>query len=412
MRVAQDLEYSLPQGLIFYIWRAKEWCSICYTFPMFSARIGHTKAVAVADIGSGPPAVALFVLERGKPARLVVCERGAAMLDKPESSETAVLAQLSEVATKVAAGYAKAGAPKARAVYAMIRAPWANSAVAHSSVAYPQETTITDPMIRTLAQTLLDEKKDIDHAQLFEVKAARVEINGYATAFPDGKKGTSLGISAVFSTCSPSFKAGVMQTLAKSFGIEPEFCSGVRAYMNMARSGACAGQCVVVDMNGEATDIACIRDGTVEEHTHVSEGAHSIVRKIAGSDMPEHVLSVLRMSAQDRCEDAACEEVNAKILAIEPELARTFGAALAALSANHRLPNSMVLFASPDLQRWLADFFSRIDFAQFTLTTKPFSVQFVSEKQFAPFIEIDNGVVADAPILLAGALVNTEHSTD
>ena len=44
-------------------------------------------------------------------------------------------------------------------------------------------------------------------------------------------------------------------------------------------------------------------------------------------------------------------------------------------AAIHRLPDTLVLLAHPDILPWLSKFFSRIDFAQFTVTTQPFTVR-------------------------------------
>jgi hypothetical protein len=88
-------------------------------------------------------------------------------------------------------------------------------------------------------------------------------------------------------------------------------------------------------------------------------------------------------------------------------MVREFGEQLAGLAGKSRLPQDLLLFVHPDLAPWLSRFFSRLDFSQFTVPLKPFSVVELSSKDMAEWIEID-GASPDISLLLASSLVHIE----
>ncbi|MDZ4227053.1 MAG: hypothetical protein U1D26_01090, partial [Patescibacteria group bacterium] len=87
-----------------------------------------------------------------------------------------------------------------------------------------------------------------------------------------------------------------------------------------------------------------------------------------------------------------------------------FGECMAKCAETRRLPDRMVLFAHPDMAQWLARFFARIDFTQFTRTTKPFEVKTLESADLARCVEPVAGISPDIGITIAGTLVNIEAS--
>ena len=96
---------------------------------------------------------------------------------------------------------------------------------------------------------------------------------------------------------------------------------------------------------------------------------------------------------------------------VEPELVRVFGEGMAVCAAQARLPNKLILITQPDMAPWLAKFFSRIDFTQFTLTTQPFSVETIAPADLSAWVTAARGVVLDTGVALSAALVNREQGS-
>ncbi len=382
---------------------------------MFSKHSDET-VVLIADIGSGGVGVGVFMLHKDAPSEMLLAERASASLDErdPAHLTIAALAQLGEVSGRVITAY-HAKFPRGKRItasYAIIRAPWSQSRVARAESKEDAERVVDGTLLSALAREVLAHEDAGNRARLFETSVVRVEINGYATTAPEGKRGTHVAVTALLSECEPSFTAGVEDALMKSSGMKPMRYSGTRALMSLVQRAVVPEECMIVDMTGEATDLVCIRAGVPAEHQIVSEGVHSILRRVAGAGMPAEALALIRMAGEDQCEDGACEDIKSKMAAAEPDLARLFGETFATLSGVRRLPSTLALIAHPDLATWLAHFFSRIDFAQFTGTMEPFSILSIGGDALLPMIVNAAGVPADTGLLVASILVNSEYQDD
>ena len=162
-------------------------------------------------------------------------------------------------------------------------------------------------------------------------------------------------------------------------------------------------------MTSEATHIVAIRKGVPAETAVVPEGKRSILKRVAGDKMPEEILGLIRMLESDKCDPATCETIKSSLAKAEPDLARGFGETMSKLASARRLPNSLVITAHEDILPWMSRFFSRIDFAQFTTTLRPFEPRVLTSQHFSELVTPSPGVSVDLGLLLASALVNIEE---
>jgi len=80
------------------------------------------------------------------------------------------------------------------------------------------------------------------------------------------------------------------------------------------------------------------------------------------------------MLERESASTESAEAVQKAVAASEQDLVKTFAEAIGSITAAERVANNLLLITHPDLEPWLSRFFSRIDFAQFTITTLPFAV--------------------------------------
>ncbi len=93
----------------------------------------------------------------------------------------------------------------------------------------------------------------------------------------------------------------------------------------------------------------------------------------------------------------------------EPGVVKAFGELFGTLSAARRLPNRLLLLTHEDLSPWLSRFFNRIDFAQFTVTTRPFIPTPLSMETLKDLVFFGEGTTPDVSLGIATALVNMEE---
>jgi hypothetical protein len=293
-----------------------------------------------------------------------------------------------------------------------VRAPWTQSKTIRLESVFQEDTRIEERMISALAKQGLDAEKNIDHLQTLEASVVRVELNGYPTAKPKGKIARRVAVSLFLSECDSGIKTGVSETLSRVFACPPPTLrSGISTLLLVLKENNLLQKyCFVVNVTSQATSLITVRKDVATDIVFVPEGTRSIMQRIAGEKMPEETLAMMRMLASGTCETEACEAMKRAIARIEPELMRTFGEAMGKMVTMRRLPNDLILLVPEDLSEWLQQFFSRIDFAQFTATTRPFSPRVESAKNFSHSLSLSSVVSLDPALSIASALVPLEVS--
>lgn len=373
------------------------------------------KIVAVADIASGSAGVAIVEIESNGPARILAAERSVLPFEdrSPDATISGVIAQLEDAAQKALASYTTRKDkknPHVPNMYAVIRPPWSHSKTIQASAEFPAETRVEEQTISSLAQEALKRDTSFDPANVFETSVVRVLLNGYPTAKPKAKHAHRITVSLLVSECDARIRKGVSETLSKIFAAPPPILrSGTRALLTALReSTALPKECFVVNMTSHGTSFVAVRKGVVSETTMIPEGSRSILKRVAGEKLPEEALTLLRLLALDQCDTEACEAIKAALARAEPDLVKIFGEAMGKMSAMQRLPNVLVLSTHEDLAPWLARFLSRIDFAQFTVTTRPFLTKALTHHDLAELVTFDEGQKPDAGLSVASTLVALE----
>jgi hypothetical protein len=364
------------------------------------------KLIALVDIGSADAGVAIVAV--GETTHVVACARETLPPEERAKSAlaTMVIQQFSSAGEKALAALSQSPL-KGRSidsVCAIVAAPWSRTLSARASSAFQEETPITDAMIAALAQQALAEQKDIERANLLEASVVRVMLNGYATGEPSGKRAHALQIFALVSDCDATLRAGVAEGIARLFPDAPiAWHSSARAVLSVVRENEHADTYILAEVSGETTNLVVVRKGVLSESASVAIGTRSILESFAKGKPPEETLGLLDMLEGDQCEGSACEALKESIARAEPDLARQFGETMAKLAVPRRLPNDLLLVAPAHFTPWLSRFFSRIDFAQFTATTQPFTSSVLPLPKVA-------GLLGDDPGFTVGcALVNIEY---
>lgn len=374
------------------------------------------RIVAVADIGSASAGFAVAALSKGNPARVLAASR--AMLPPEERKESAVVAgigeMLLEAGRKTLAAYAEKspGAPAFEALYVIVHAPWTRARSVRASATYQEETRVTSGIISNLAKEALLSETGFDRKNFLEASVARIEINGYPTNEPEGKWAHEVAVSGLVSDCDPSLRNAVAASVGQLVPhLSPRYRSSTHALLSALEGGMSERKYVIADVMNLGTAITVVSEGMADEQFFVPEGVHTMLKRLSEKGMPEETLSLMRMLERDHCESEACDALKTSIGRAEPELVRVYGEALGKMAATRRLPNRFVLATHEDVSSWLARFFSRIDFTQFTETAQPFIVRELTPKDLRASVVADHPSELDTALAVACALVFREQST-
>jgi hypothetical protein len=369
-------------------------------------------AFAVALIESGSACVAIA---RSGTAEVLAHAREDLPLEGREKSglRSGVIQALATAGDKAVAAYAKSGASvKVGTCYCVIGAPWTRSFAGSAHTHLEQPSTISDNMIADLAKQALTDQKEIERAALLEANVSRVLLNGYPTSDPAGKRASEIDIFTLVSDCDAAIKASATETLGKLFpGAPIVWRSSTRAALVATKQIDPVATSLIVIMDGEATDLISVRKGVLDQRILVEQGFRQILGTLIKGKPVEETMSLLEMLEKDQSDTDAGEELRLAIAKAEPDLVHLFGEALAKISSSRKLTDDLVIIAPPAISPWLSRFFARIDFTQFTATTRPFSVKAFPIAELAGVPHNDPAIYADPDLCIALSIVNMEHSS-
>ncbi len=377
------------------------------------------KVIAIADISSDSAGACIALVRDGAPAAILCAERSSLTYDDktPEQTITGILSLLEDAAAKVLRVYSKLQNKRpiipVSSVHAIIHTPLVTSQTARAETSFETEELITQDTIGSLARTALASQKELDKSRLFEAGVSSVDLNGYRTGRPVGKRAHAVSVATLISQCEPELRAQIIDTLRKGFGAQhPELHSDTRALLLGTHANSIRANIhLIVDMSGDSTNCVVIHKDAAAEHLVMPEGVRTILKRIVGNGIAEEKLSLMRMVSRDACSTSACEELNASLARVEPELVKIFGEAFSKLISERRLPNDLVLIVAPDFAPWLGNFFSRIDFGQFTVTARQFAVHTLTTEDMRASVAGNLGPKVDAWLSLGTALASAEEQS-
>lgn len=377
------------------------------------------KKFLVADVESG--SIALAVVSVPVKGAVIVEAAGRTPIQLDDASDkqslSSAIQALPQVAEHVLSTYTERKGAKATPPgegYFLLHAPWARAFGARVEGNLGTEKTIHEDMIRSLSREALKHMEGLDQSRFFEASVLRVDVNGYPTKKPEGKKGSLLSVTALGADADPEARATTLSALTSAFpGRTWKERSAVRAYTTLIadRLGN-RRDYLLVDIGSGSTDITAVRKSGLTDHTVVPEGLRTILKRVTPTNgLPEQTLSLLSMLVSDHCDEEACAPLRDALGRADSELARVFGEAFASLSKGRRLPNALVLAAHPAIAPWFEQFFTRVDFGQFTVTTDLFAVERITPEHVTEQVIFAEPKESDTGIALAAAFIQLQEQS-
>lgn len=364
----------------------------------------------LADIGAGGAACAIAE-KAGALLQIQAFARATPPLEERPAGEsiTRLAQSLAESALQVSKAHAGTGAHPAE-IIAVIHAPWIRSRTIAVERTFPKETTITDALIGEMAKEALTKDTTLVREDVCEGSVVHIELNGYPTRNPAGKRAHQVKVVSLVSEMQRAHREELEHALRQTFPEIPlRWRSHARALTSAVREhDADSRNVVIFDVPDDGSSISVIRKHVLTEQKHIPDGVHALLAVIAPGGSREETLSILAMRERGVCDTAQCETIQAALTAAEPSITKRFGEALGEMAAQRRLPNDVYLIIHRDLAAWFAQFIARIDFAQFTLSSKPFIVKTLTADDLGPYAAFTAPILPDLGIALAAALVHSE----
>lgn len=379
---------------------------------MFFGEAKKGKPILLADVEGSSAAIAIALVHGDDPVQVLVSERVSLPIAERsiEQAKAGLPNLFKELMDRVIKKYTEEGGLKSHgspnAIYTIVGAPWVHARTAHAETIFPEARPITSQMIQALARDAIQQPSELNPQSLLETTVMRVQINGYPTAKPIGKRGVQLAVTSYQSDIDQTLRQSIESVFGAALpGRSITLKSRLRALLSVMQERTQNRHFLIVSVGTETTECIAVRKDEIAEHSVVAEGTTTLVKRIAGEKgLPDESTSLLRMLADDTCAAPACEELKAGLARTEPELTKLFGETFASLTTIRKLPNDLVLLAHDDFSPWLEHFFARLDLAPFTMTTQPFRVHPMTPEHLNDAVTWSPGVKADTSLAVAALL--------
>jgi len=372
--------------------------------------------MAVFDVGSGSVAGAVIELRGEKPVLIHTSFRSHIPYEERSNEQlaSAIVQKVEEVGRRLLDNHAKGGVSRKgiHECLTVVHVPWIDSITHNLEAPLKEESEILEEMILQLSQKAFAQSNEGNSKEVFEKSIVRVELNGYPTSAPLKKIAKQIGVVVLETQIFGNMKKQITDRIVNMLpGVQPVFRSSTLIDSTLMRRRAPeSAHFTIADITSEATSITVIRRGAISEQKTVPIGYRSITRAVSkerGSSVDD-IQSRIRMLMKGECSTDECRSLEASMDAVGSQFTQEFGNIFSEISKSKKLPNTLVMHCHPDLSNWFTKFFTRLDFAQFTETTRPFLVGEISLKSIAEYVifmpgnALDSGIATSCAFLYTG----------
>ena len=223
------------------------------------------------------------------------------------------------------------------------------------------------------------ESDSADGRVMFDQHVSNIELNGYDTKDPYGKKASELAVSMLSSAMHEIVHQEVTAAIERVF---PERAVHIDAFIRSTTQYASklieADEYTLIDIGGEYTTLNVVRGASIEQGARVQLGTLELLRGASGSEAADEAAkSALIMYLSNTCTPSQCRKIESLLKPTEKKWLSAFKDALYEAIKERSLP--AVLFVSVDSRfyPWFETFLKREEFSSYTATKRPFSPQLI-----------------------------------
>ncbi len=249
--------------------------------------------------------------------------------------------------------------PKARIekLFLVSSSPWAHTLSREVLFENEKEFKVTEELLSDLSTSAIN----IDTGELhdpavfkseyevIERATVNVRINGYIVAHPLELSGQHISLSEVTGFVLKDILDAVTEVRDKIFADTPieTHTSMFTSYCVFRDLFPETEDMTLVHVTGEATELALIERGLLEETHSVLYGYNTLIREIIEKtkETPEHIVSMLRSFAENRLHDESQSLIEAQASLFDQK----FNELCALISSKRSIPKTVILLVEPGM---------------------------------------------------------------
>jgi cell division ATPase FtsA len=370
-----------------------------------------TRNVALFDIGSGSVGVALVQIQSDESALILHSVRTPIAFQheyKAERLHPEMIRSLKETLKGLESYRAKQGNEMRHLseVHIILASPWYSSRTHLIKVHRDKAFTVTERFLDDVMHKAKEQfSASGDATAMFGGQQVRLEeliiqtiLNGYPTNAPYGKQASKLDAAVYLSLVDDGVRRSLVDAIEGLVGNGKTFMHSfsLLAYFAAREVHPMLNDYVLVDVSGEVTDLALVRDGVFLESASFPWGRNYLLRELAAKlgTIPEEAHTLLRLTGQKDAPpgDARVEEARKSVA---QTWQKAFDETCAELAETELLPRSVLLTTLPDLAPWFASLLASDIGSRHTYTHEPFSVTVFGGTDIVKQLQLAEGVQHD-----------------
>lgn len=311
-------------------------------------------------------------------------------------------------------------------IHCVFSSPWYVSQTKNISVEHEKPFTITPAFIEDLvgkeavtiegmAPNNPSVQTTVNGNVVIEKKVMRVQMNGYKIQDPYGHSTREATISLFVSTTSKDIPAKVESAIRKHFHFHTlQFHSFALVVFNALRDMQNTGRnFMAVDVGGEITDIAVIKDDIILETVSFPIGKNSLFRMAATElgSTPDLAVSMLKMYAEGRLDKTQALKMETVLASFETEWLKNFHTSLSDISKTMFIPKKIFLTSSKNVSGFFLKFIRKEKYGDFMPVQDNFAVTPLNEEQLDSICAYDLKAIQDPFLALEAVFIDKLKAT-
>ncbi|MFA6523941.1 MAG: hypothetical protein WC264_01190 [Candidatus Paceibacterota bacterium] len=264
--------------------------------------------------------------------------------------------------------------------------------------------------------SLFEEERLIKHIHSneqirpIELKNMKTMLNGYAVDKPLDKKIKEIEMNVFISMSSDEILKKIEYTIGKYFNPKDiKFSSFLMAFFTVIRDMfAYHESFLLVDIDGEITDISIIKNDVLCESISFPNGLNFITRGVANflNLSLDEAKSLISLYKDDYMEEQIKKKFDPVINKLKEEWLKKFQESLFNISNNISIPLNIFLISDKDF----LDFFTKIikteEFNQYALTQSKFKITSLNTKELHGIATFKENIYRDPFLTIESIYIN------
>ena len=329
------------------------------------------------------------------------------------------LSETSKTLQRVLTELHKANPVHPSKIFCVLASPWHTSQTRLLSYTDTKDFTINEALVKTVIGKEIERfKKEVlesrravtqEENDLIEVTHMTMRVNGYETPKPYGKIGHSIELSTFMSVGSKKGLARFADDIARMFHREDvSFHTFLFTGFNAIRNSTNKQTFLFIDINGEITDVAIVRDNFIAESASFPSGKNTILRAIATSFSTslDGAKSLLRSYNDRKLHGDAMVQFDRVIDEARTAWVAELRRVIEIISPDFLLPDTAYVAAGSHVAPLVKIFLGHEDFSALTITNKPLDVITLEPTMFKDHCVFDAGLRPDLFLLLDAIFID------